>query len=87
MFWHFPHYRETTVIPYSIIRSGDWKLIHYYEPGMDELYNLTNDREEKNNLFNEESEIAKELQAKLDQWLIDTKARMPIEKKNESEEI
>ena len=87
LFWHFPHYRETTVIPYSIIRSGDWKLIHYYEPGMDELYNLANDREEKNNLFNEEPAIANELQAKLDQWLIDTEARMPIQKADEPEEL
>ena len=33
--WHFPHYRHRPG-PYSIIRRGPWKLIHFWE-GQDEL--------------------------------------------------
>ncbi len=28
LIWHFPHYRHAPG-PYSIIRKGDWKLIHF----------------------------------------------------------
>ncbi|MCH7873262.1 MAG: sulfatase, partial [Planctomycetes bacterium] len=30
VYWHFPHYRGS-VVPYSIVRAGDWKLIKRYE--------------------------------------------------------
>jgi arylsulfatase A len=46
IYWHFPHYRHPPG-PYSIIRSGDWKLIKWYEGGF-ELYNLKNDLSEQN---------------------------------------
>jgi arylsulfatase A-like enzyme len=31
LFWHFPHYCFSDVVPYSIIRDGNWKLIKRYE--------------------------------------------------------
>ena len=46
IYWHFPHYRHPPG-PYSIIRSGDWKLIKWHEGGF-ELYNLKNDLSEQN---------------------------------------
>lgn len=46
--WHFPHYRHAPG-PYSIIRAGDWKLIHWYEGGH-ELYNLAKDLSETTDL-------------------------------------
>lgn len=46
--WHFPHYRHPPG-PYSIIRSGDWKLIRWYE-GPLELYRLDADLAEATNL-------------------------------------
>ncbi len=46
LIWHYPHYGNQGGEPSSIIRLGDWKLIHYYEDGHEELYNLKNDEEE-----------------------------------------
>ncbi|HMP31455.1 MAG TPA: sulfatase, partial [Saprospiraceae bacterium] len=31
LYWHYPHYGNQGGDPSSIIRKGDWKLIHYYE--------------------------------------------------------
>jgi len=44
LFWHYPHYGNQGGDPSSIIRRGPWKLIHYYEDGHDELYNLETDQ-------------------------------------------
>ena len=49
LYWHFPHYRHGNG-PYSIIRSGPWKLIRWYE-GQKELYNLAEDPSELNDLL------------------------------------
>ena len=47
LFWHYPHYGNQGGEPSSIIRRGPWKLIHYYEDGLDELYNLDDDPGER----------------------------------------
>lgn len=78
LFWHYPHYGNQGGEPSSIIRHGDWKLIHYYEDGRDELYNLRRDIGEHypvNNIFPDK---VKELRTTLDTWLKQTNARMPI---------
>src|SRR3546814_6806382 len=38
LIWHYPHYGNQGGEPSSIIRLGDWKLIHYYEDDREELY-------------------------------------------------
>ncbi|WP_186755564.1 sulfatase [Echinicola salinicaeni] len=80
LFWHFPHYRGRDVVPYSIIRSGDFKLIKYHDGSEGELYDLKNDLGENENLISENPELARELELKLEEWLIDTKAKMPVKK-------
>jgi len=78
LYWHFPHYRGSDVVPYSIIRDGDWKLIKRYEGEQFELFNLKVDPSEKTNLAKENISKVNELDQKLNKWLLDTKARMPI---------
>ncbi len=80
LYWHFPHYRVGDIVPYSIIRDGDWKLIKRYEGTTFELFNLKNDLEEKNELSGKNPDKVKELDAKLQLWLKHTNAKMPIEK-------
>ncbi len=63
LFWHFPHYRHEPG-PYSIIRKGSWKLIHFHE-GIRELYHLGNDLGERRNLAAERSALAGALEAEL----------------------
>ncbi len=78
LFWHYPHYGNQGGEPSSIIRNGTWKLIHYYEDGHDELYNLDSDPGERNNLFAQYRSKAAELRQRLDFWLIDVDAKFPI---------
>ena len=76
LFWHFPHYRFPRG-PYSIIRSGRWKLIKWYQDDEFELYNLADDLGETKDLAKEKPEKVKELNAKLDAWLKSVGAKMP----------
>ncbi len=80
LYWHFPHYRSDDIVPYAIIRSGDYKLIHYFDGSQGELYNLDFDMEEKVNVISTRKAIADQLQLKLEKWLDDTGARLPVEK-------
>ena len=81
LFWHFPvylqaHHAQTDqgqdplfrTRPGSAIRSGDWKLIQYFENSEFELYNLVNDLAEKNNLASQNPNKVAELKAKLQTW-------------------
>jgi arylsulfatase A-like enzyme len=76
IYWHFPHYRGD-VVPYSIIRAGDWKLIKRYEGKTFELFNLKTDLSEKNDLSEKMPGKVKELDTKLSDWLRTTGAKLP----------
>jgi arylsulfatase A-like enzyme len=80
LFWHFPHYRGVDVIPYSIIRSGNYKLIHYFDMQPDELYFLVDDPRETTNLANQFPARVSQLKASLKAWWQETGARMPQKK-------
>ena len=77
LFWHYPHYGNQGGEPSAIIRRGDWKLIHYYEDGRDELYNLAKDTGELKDLAAAEPERVKTLRSALNAWLKETGARIP----------
>ena len=78
LFWHYPHYGNQGGDPSSIIRSGPWKLIHYYEDGHDELYDLARDEGEQKDVSAEHADLAAELRKRLDQWLQEIDARLPV---------
>jgi arylsulfatase A-like enzyme len=77
LFWHYPHYGNQGGDPSSIIRNGDWKLIHYYEDDRDELYNLVSDPGEQNDVFATNTARATELRQRLDRWLVEIEAKLP----------
>jgi len=79
IFWHFPHYRGE-IVPYSIIRAGDWKLIKRYEGTTFELFNLRDDLSEERDLSGQLPDKVRELDAQLTTWLKATGAKLP--KKN-----
>jgi arylsulfatase A-like enzyme len=81
LFWHYPHYHGSAWTPGSAVRSGDWKLIRFYEEGVSELYNLAEDIGESDNLVEKYPEKAAELEQKLDKWLEQMDAQMPFENK------
>lgn len=77
LFWHYPHYHPGGATPYSAIRSGPWRLVHFYEDDRSELYDLTADPGETTDLAAREPGKAKELRRTLDAWLTDMNAQRP----------
>ena len=75
MVWHYPHVRISR--PGSAIRAGDWKLIHYYQDGRRELYNLNDDIGESHDLAGRLPEKAAAMKARLDAMLRDQGAKIP----------
>ena len=79
LFWHYPHYwNGKGVTPYSVVRSGDWKLIRFYEDDREELYNLRDDLGEENDLAAKNPQKRRQLSARLDAWLKEVGAQMPV---------
>lgn len=68
IFFHYPHYANQGGFPASAVRKGDFKLIQDLEDGYFELYNLSTDKEEHNNLEQLEAETFEELSAALNEW-------------------
>ncbi len=78
LFWHYPHYGNQGGDPSSIIRNRNWKLIHYYEDNHDELYDLANDPGEQNDVSAARIELAAQMRQRLDGWLIQVDAKLPM---------
>lgn len=76
VYFHYPHYYATTT-PASAVRSGDWKLIEYYEDGRQELYNLRDDLSEQHDLAASQADKRDELHVLLDEWRLAIGARLP----------
>ncbi len=78
LFWHYPHYGNQGGDPSSIIRNGPWKLIHYYEDGHDELYNLEEDAGEQSDVAAAHGDLVADMRARLDAWLKEIGAKLPV---------
>lgn len=77
IFWHYPHYHTEGATPYSAIRQGDWKLVWQYSGQNVELYDLSRDIGERDNLAESEPERAARLLARLNQWKKEVGAQEP----------
>ncbi|WP_162340547.1 sulfatase [Cyclobacterium salsum] len=77
LIWHYPHYGNQGGEPSSIIRLGEWKLIHYYEDGREELYNLDQDLEEDHDVAADHVELVAELSNQLFAYLEEVGALYP----------
>ena len=77
LFWHYPHYGNQGGEPVSIIRKDAYKLIHYWEDGHDELYDLSKDPGEQNDISKTSTEIAQNLRNELDAYLKSANALLP----------
>ena len=65
LFWHYPHYSNQLGRPAGAVRQGDFKLVELYEDNRLELYNLTKDISEKNNLADKMPDKVKHLHSML----------------------
>lgn len=85
VFTYFPHApRVPDVLPPSVtIRKGDWKLIRIFHDSPDqshryELYNVKKDVGERVNVAGQNPELVKELDRRIQKFLTDTKAVVPV---------
>ena len=78
LYWHYPHYGNQGGQPNSTIRDKNWKLIHYWEDGHDELYDLAKDPYEQTDLAPKKPKETQRLNAKLLNWLKSVNANYPV---------
>ena len=67
--------RESVVVydeygPTRMVRTGEWKFIHRYTEGPNELYDLVNDPDERENLVNDADQASRvmAMRAMLEDW-------------------
>lgn len=77
IFWHYPHYHPGGATPYSAIRSGDYRLVEFYEDQRVELYNLRTDVGETHDLAGMEPERTADLRRRLTEWRAEVGAQDP----------
>jgi arylsulfatase A-like enzyme len=82
IYWHFPGYLGAgpgrwRTTPAGAIRAGNYKLIEFFEDGRRELYDLSKDLGERQDLAARMPEKVKELEAKLADWRKQVGAKMP----------
>jgi len=79
IYFHYPNYafhKQNRLG--SAIRMGDYKLIKFYDDDSVELYNLATDIGETTDLAEQMPDRAKRLESKLDAWLAESDAAMPV---------
>jgi arylsulfatase A len=77
LYFHYPHYYETTTPVSAVIDEGR-KLLHYAEDGRTELYDLKSDPSETKDLSEKEPNLARELLDRLNRWKKQVGARVPV---------
>jgi len=79
LYWHYPLKKPHFLGGRSAgaIRQGHFKLIEFFDNGEVELYNLSEDISEKNNLARKLPEKAADLQKLLTEWRRDVGIRLP----------
>ena len=65
-------------MPYGAIRSGDYKLIEFFNEMRVELYNIRDDVGERHDLAREQPERLAQLRSRLHAWREQVGAQMPV---------
>jgi arylsulfatase A len=76
-FLHFPHYSPQRGKPGAVVRSGNYKLIEWYEDGKLELFDLSKDETESNNIASSNIELVNKMKVSLENWRKNMGAKMP----------
>ncbi len=87
LIWHFPAYLEADrsvadtwrTTPASALRRGPYKVIHFFEDDRWEVYDLTSDESETNDLAGARPELTEALRSGLQTWWTDVDAFVPTE--------
>lgn len=81
-YWHYPHYHGSGNTPSGALRRGPYKLVQYFAPNEVELYNLSEDRREQNDLSDTRPTLADSLLGELETWRDRVDAQMPEKNPN-----
>jgi len=82
LFWHYPHYGNQGGEPSAINLRNNWKLIHYFEDGRNELYHVGRDLGEQRDLYREYPERVESMLRELKDWQKNVGAQMPVKNPN-----
>ncbi|MBM4074094.1 MAG: DUF4976 domain-containing protein, partial [Planctomycetes bacterium] len=78
LYFHYPHYYHIpATTPVSAVIEQDWKLIEFFEDGHHELFNLTEDPYEQNDISSKHQQKVTELSSRLKKWRSDVQAALP----------
>jgi arylsulfatase A-like enzyme len=85
LFWHYPHHQHYQLggtMPYGAVRSGDFKLVEFFNDMHAELYDIKHDIGEQHDLAKERPQLARDLRARLHAWREEVGAQMPTPNPN-----
>lgn len=80
LYWNYPNLWDDVgpgIGASCTVRDGDWKLIYFYETGEKELYDISEDIGETEDLSREHPEIVKRLSRELGRYLRRSGAQRP----------
>ncbi|MDO8541910.1 MAG: sulfatase [Opitutaceae bacterium] len=80
LFWHYPHHQHYQLggaMPYGAVRSGDFKLVEFFNDMHVELYNIREDIGEERDLATAQPKKVEELRRRLHAWRQEVGAQMP----------
>lgn len=83
LFWHYPNNwgpKGPGIGSFSAVRQGDWKLIYYHLDESFELFDISKDIGETQNLVKDQPEKVKELSTTLTNFLKEVDAQLPVHK-------
>ena len=81
IYWHYPHSWGPSgpgIGATCSIRSGEWKLVYYFDSGKHELFNIPADISEKHDVAAENPKLVKKLSKKLSNYLRSVDAQRPV---------
>jgi hypothetical protein len=70
LYWHYPHCSDQGGAPAGAVRTGDYKLIEFYEAGRLELYNLAKDVGESDDLSKRDPKRTARMHDLLKRWRV-----------------
>lgn len=76
-YWHYPHYHGLGGKPSGALIEGDWKIVEDFETGRVELFHLSRDIGEKQDLATQQAKRARAMRERLAAWRAQTKAVLP----------
>ena len=80
LYWHFPHYlTRKGATPHSAVRVGKFKLVRFYHHKRSELYDLSVDIGETNDISVQHPDVVSSMEEQLSAYLADIGAGMPVE--------